>query len=105
MTSAILVAVMAAATILLCFLPFLIFREKTPRYIVYLGEVLPAATIGMLVIYCFKDVSVLSAPFGIPELTAAAYVIGLQIWKRNLLISILGGTVFYMILIQMIVIT
>lgn len=103
MTAAILVAVMAAATFLLRFLPFLIFREKTPQYITYLGQVLPTATIGMLVIYCFKDMSILSAPFGIPELAAAACVIGLQIWKRNLLISILGGTVFYMILVQIIV--
>ena len=103
MTAAILVAVMAAATFLLRFLPFLIFREKTPQYITYLGQVLPTATIGMLVIYCFKDMSILSAPFGIPELAAAACVIGLQIWKRNLLISILGGTVFYMILVQTIV--
>lgn len=103
MTAAILVAVMAAATFLLRFLPFLIFREKTPQYITYLGQVLPTATIGMLVIYCFKDMSILSAPFGIPELAAAACVIGLQIWKRNLLISILGGTVFYMMLVQIIV--
>lgn len=103
MTAAILVAVMAAATFLLRFLPFLIFREKTPQYITYLGQVLPTATIGMLVIYCFKDISIFSAPFGIPELTAAVCVIGLQIWKRNLLISILGGTVFYMILVQTIV--
>ena len=94
---------MAAATFLLRFLPFLIFREKTPQYITYLGQVLPTATIGMLVIYCFKDISIFSAPFGIPELTAAVCVIGLQIWKRNLLISILGGTVFYMILVQTIV--
>ena len=103
MTAAILVAVMAAATFLLRFLPFLIFREKTPQYITYLGQVLPTATIGMLVIYCFKDISIFSAPFVIPELTAAVCVIGLQIWKRNLLISILGGTVFYMILVQTIV--
>ena len=102
MTSAALVAVMAGVTILLRFLPFLLFRKKTPPYIVYLGKVLPAAIIGMLVIYCLKDVTPPVWPHGLPEGIAAVSVIGLQAWKRNSLLSILGGTVIYMLLIQLV---
>ena len=102
MTSAVLVAVMAGVTVLLRFLPFLLFRKKTPPYIVYLGKVLPAAIIGMLVIYCLKDVSLRAAPHGLPEGIAAVCVAGLQAWKRNSLLSILGGTVLYMVLIQLV---
>ena len=100
MKSGILVAVMAIVTMLLRFLPFLVFKNKTPQYITYLGEVLPPAIMGMLVIYCLKDMSVISFPFGIPELIAGAAVIVLQAVKRNSLISILSGTVLYMVLIQ-----
>ena len=102
--AALLVAIMSLVTILLRFAPFLIFRggRKTPAYIVYLGEVLPAAIIGMLVIYCLKDTRITTAPFGLPELLAAACVVGLQVWKRNSLISILAGTVVYMLLIQLV---
>ena len=100
MRAAVLVAVMAVVTILLRFLPFMAFRKETPPYLVYLGKVLPPAIIGMLVIYCLKDVSFLSAPFGIPELVGAASVVALQVWKRNSLISILAGTLIYMVLVQ-----
>lgn len=100
MRAAVLVAVMAVVTILLRFLPFMVFRNETPPYLVYLGKVLPPAIIGMLVIYCLKDVSLLSAPFGIPELVGAASVVALQVWKRNSLISILAGTLIYMVLVQ-----
>lgn len=100
MNEAILVFLMAFVTILLRALPFLVFRGQTPKYIAYLGEVLPAAIIGMLVVYCLKDVRIASAPFGIPGLVAAVCVVGLQIWKRNSLISILGGTFVYMLMIQ-----
>ena len=100
MRAAVLVAVMAVVTILLRFLPFVVFRKETPPYLVYLGKVLPPAIIGMLVIYCLKDVSLLSAPFGIPELVGAASVVALQVWKRNSLISILAGTLIYMVLVQ-----
>ena len=102
MRAAVLVAVMAAVTVLTRFLPFLVFRKKTPKYITYLGNVLPPAIIGMLVIYCLKDVSFSVAPFGLPELIAAASVVGLQAWKRNSLVSILLGTVIYMVLIQLV---
>ncbi len=100
MTEALLVAVMALVTILLRFLPFLLFRKRTPPYIAYLGKVLPAAIIGMLVIYCLKDVNPAAAPHGLPEGISAACVVALQVWKRNSLLSILGGTVLYMLLVQ-----
>lgn len=101
--AAVLVAVMAAVTALLRFLPFLIFRggRKTPALISYLGQVLPQAIIGMLVIYCLKDVSLTAAPFGLPELIAGAAVVLLQAWRRNSLVSILSGTVLYMLLIRL----
>ena len=101
--AAVLVAVMAAVTALLRFLPFLIFRggRKTPALISYLGQVLPQAIIGMLVIYCLKDVSFAAAPYGLPELIAAAAVVGLQAWRRSSLVSILSGTVIYMVLIRL----
>lgn len=97
-----LIAVMAIGTMLLRFLPFLIFRQHTPPYIAYLGRVLPPALIGMLVIYCFKDVSFAASPFGMPELIAAACVVALHVWKRNSLVSILGGTAIYMLLVQLV---
>ena len=100
MNAAVLIAVMAVVTVLLRFLPFLIFRKQTPAYITYLGKVLPIAIIGMLVIYCLKDISLAVPPYGLPELIAAACVVGLQAWKRNSLLSILSGTLVYMVLIQ-----
>ncbi len=68
----------------------------------YLGQVLPAAIIGMLVVYCLKDTKFLSAPFGVPELVAGLLVVGLHVWKRNILLSILAGTVAYMLLTQLV---
>ena len=102
MRSAVLIAVMAIVTMLLRFLPFIVFRKNTPAYISYLGKVLPQAIIGMLVIYCLKDVTFSAAPYGIPELIAVLAVIGMQVWKRNSLVSILSGTAIYMLLIQMV---
>ncbi|MBR1470840.1 MAG: AzlD domain-containing protein [Lachnospiraceae bacterium] len=102
MKPAILIATMSLVTILIRFLPFLVFRKKTPKYISYLGRVLPPAIIGMLVVYCLKDVTPLAHPFGIPELIAVACVAGVQVWKRNSLISILTGTIIYMLLVQLV---
>ncbi|MCH5273558.1 MAG: branched-chain amino acid transporter permease [Lachnospiraceae bacterium] len=84
------------------FLPFLLFRpnKKTPRYIQYLGKALPAAIFGMLVVYCLKNVSVLTGSHGLPELIAIALVVVLYLWKRNMLLSIAGGTICYMLLVQ-----
>ena len=102
--SALLVAVMAAGTLLLRALPFLVFGSgrKTPAYILYLGKVLPPAIVGMLVIYCLREVQPLAGSHGLPEAIAVLCVIGLQVWKRQSLLSILGGTVIYMILVQLV---
>lgn len=95
-----MIAVMLGVTILLRFLPFMIFGErKTPAYIDFLGKYLPYAIMGMLVVYCLKGMSFAEAPFGIPEIIAVAVTAGLHIWKRNTLVSIICGTVCYMILI------
>ena len=99
-----LVAVVAAVTIGLRFLPFLIFREgkALPKWLTYLGSVLPHAIMGMLVVYCLKGISFTAAPFGAPELLGCAAVALLHIWKRNTLLSIGGGTVIYMVLVQLV---
>ena len=83
------------------FLPFLIFPEgkETPEFIQYLGKVLPYAVIGLLVIYCLKDVPG-SGTYGIPEFLAIAFIVLLHRWKKSILLSIGGGTVFYMLLVQ-----
>lgn len=102
--SVLIVAVCALVTIGLRFLPFVIFRgdRLTPPYIVYLGKVLPYAIMGMLVVFCLKNVSLTAAPHGLPELVACALTALLHVWKRNTLISIIGGTAAYMIMVQMI---
>ena len=89
--AALLVATMAAVTMLTRFLPFLVFRKETPAYVSYLGRVLPTAIIGMLVVYCLRGVSFAAPPFGLP----------LQVWRRNSLASILTGTFVYMLLIHL----
>lgn len=100
--SLLIVAVMAVFTALTRFLPFLAFPEgrKRPKVITYLGTVLPYALIGMLVVYCFKSVSVFAYPYCIPELLAVVLVTVLHLWKRNTLISVFGGVIFYMVLVQ-----
>ena len=102
--AAMTIAVAALVTIALRILPFLIFGENrtTPPLIRYLGQVLPYAIMGMLVIYCLKGISFASAPFGIPELVGCIVVAGLHIWKRNTLLSIGCGTLCYMLLVQFI---
>ena len=99
-----LIAVAAAVTALLRFLPFVILGEnrKTPAFIEHLGKVLPYAIMGMLVVYCLKDVRLTAAPFGIPEAIGCAVVALLHIWKRNTLLSIGAGTVCYMLLVQLV---
>ncbi|MEE0419263.1 MAG: AzlD domain-containing protein [Lachnospiraceae bacterium] len=98
----IMVLIMAGITFFIRALPFLLFpgNKKTPSYILYLGKVLPYAIIGMLVVYCFKAVSLIRAPFGLPELIAGVAVVVLHVWKRNTLISIGSGTLLYMFLVQ-----
>jgi len=99
-----LIAVAALVTMGLRFLPFLIFGEnrKTPPLVAYLGHVLPFSIMGMLVVYCLKDINLSAAPFGVPEFIGCAVVAGLHAWKRNTLLSIGLGTVCYMLLVQLV---
>ena len=92
----------ALGTMATRFLPFLIFSPKkpTPKYIQYLGHALPCAVFGMLVVYCLKSVSVVLPPHGIPESIGIAVTVALHLWKRQMLLSIAGGTVCYMLLVQ-----
>lgn len=85
------------------FLPFIVFPgdKSTPKYVQYLGKVLPAAVFGLLVIYCLRNVSIFSGSRGIPELISILLVIILHMWKRQMLLSIAGGTVCYMLLVQL----
>lgn len=100
--SVLIIIVAAVITFLLRALPFLIFggKRKTPQFISFLGGVLPYAVMGMLLVYCLKDVAFASAPFGIPELIACAVVALLHVWKRNSLLSIGVGTVLYMVIVS-----
>ena len=91
-------------TVLTRFLPFAVFNSKrpTPKYIQYLGKVLPGAIFAMLVVYCLRNVSIVSGTHGIPELIAIALTVGLHLWKRKMLLSIAGGTICYMLIVQVI---
>lgn len=95
------VGMVILGTLLTRFTPFLVFPagRDTPKYIQYLGKALPGAALGMLVIYCFKDVDPLSGSHGLPELIALTAVVGLHLWKRNMLLSIAAGTAAYMLLV------
>lgn len=90
-------------TMLVRFSPFLIFnkQEKLPEIISYLGKVLPTAIMAMLVVYCLKDVNITVFPYGLKELIAVLVVALLHIYKRNTLLSIVCGTICYMLLIQL----
>ena len=99
-----MILAVAAGTQLTRWLPFWLFPEKKepPTIVTYLGRVLPAATMGLLVVYCLKGVSWTAAPHGIPELLSVAVVAVLHRWKGNVLLSIAGGTALYMVLVQMV---
>ena len=96
------IAMVILATVITRFLPFIVFPagKKTPEFIKYLGKVLPAAVFGLLVIYCFKNVSITQGSHGIPELIATICIICIHLWKRQMLLSIAGGTIIYMLLVQ-----
>ena len=102
MYSILIVAVVAIVTIALRFLPFFIFggKKETSELILYLGKVLPYAIMGMLVVYCLRSIPSGSIGAGAAQLIACATVVLLHLWKRNTLISIIGGTAVYMILVQ-----
>ncbi len=104
--SLILIGFIALGTQITRALPFILFPEnkKTPRYIIYLGKVLPYAAMGLLVVYCLKNVSLLVSPYGLPEAIAILCVAVLHLWKKNTLLSIGTGTVVYMVLVQLIAI-
>ena len=100
--TAVMIGMAALATQLTRWTPFLLFRRKTPSVIAYLGAVLPSAIWGMLVVYCFRNGPLVTASNGIPEILASAATIGLQAWKRNMALSIAGGTLCYMALVQIV---
>lgn len=96
------ILVVALGTMITRFSPFLLFpdHKEPPKIIGYLGKMLPPAMMGLLVVYCLKNVSVLTSPYGIPELIAILSIVLLHKWKNNVLLSIGGGTVVYMIFVQ-----
>ncbi len=95
------VAILALATSLTRFVPFVLFSgSRTPRYIRYLSRVLPPAVFGMLVVYCMKDVDFASGSHGIPELAGVVVTVLLHLRWRRMLVSIMGGTLCYMLLVQ-----
>lgn len=98
------IAMVVIGTMLTRFLPFILFPagKPTPKYIQYLGTVLPSAVFGLLVIYCLKNVSVFTYSYGLPELISIVLVIALHCWKRQMLLSIAGGTICYMLLVQLV---
>jgi branched-subunit amino acid transport protein AzlD len=95
-----LIIVIALMTLLCRALPFIAFRKKTPAFILYLGQVLPFAIMGMLVVYCLRNTDPLGSTYAIPEILAVALTAVLHKWKHNTLLSILLGTIFYMVLVQ-----
>ena len=99
-----IIAAVAAGTQLTRWLPFCLFPEnrQPPAVVLYLGRVLPPAMMGLLVVYCLKDVAWTAAPHGLPELLAIAAVALVHVWKGNVLLSIAGGTVLYMVLVQVV---
>ena len=100
------IAMVILGTALTRFLPFLIFPagKPTPKYIQYLGKVLPAAVFGLLVVYCLRNVNLFSGSRRMPEFLSILFVILLHIWKRQMLLSIAGGTILYMVLVQYVMI-
>ena len=98
------IALCVLGTMATRFLPFLVFTEEkpTPNYIQYLGKALPAAIFGMLVVYCLRDVEIRTGSHGLPELVAIAVTAALHLWKRQMLLSIAGGTICYMALVQLV---
>lgn len=98
------IAIIAVVTFLMRSVPFFLFpsNKPIPKPVKYLGDVLPFAVMGMLIVYCLKDAVVTSFPFGLPELIAILFIVIVHKWKHNLLLSILGGTVLYMVLVQVV---
>ena len=96
------VAAISVGTLSMRFLPYILFpaRKPTPKFVQYLGKVLPGAVFGMLLIYSLKDVSILSGSHGIPELIGVAVTTGVHLWKKQMMLSMAAGTLTYMLLVQ-----
>lgn len=94
--------VVTLGTVLTRALPFLLFPEnkEIPKYVKYLADILPYTIIGMLVVYCLKNISFTQSPHAVPEILSILLITILHIWKKNTLLSIGGGALFYMILVQ-----
>lgn len=99
-----IILVISLVTIILRVGPALIFPpdKPTPPILVYLGQVMPIAVIAMLIVFCFRNINVMQYPYGLPELIAGAVTAVSYLIKRSTLISILLGTVTYMVLVQLI---
>ena len=100
----IIILSVAFGTMVTRFIPFFLFPEskEPPKVVAYLGQVLPPAMMGLLIVYCLRDVSLQASPHGIPELIAILCILAMHKWKNNVLISIGSGTIVYMILIQLV---
>lgn len=97
------IVIMGAVTFFTRGVPFLLFGkngQQPPASVMYLGKVLPAAIIALLVVYCYRNIDLSTAPYGLPQLIAGACAAALHIWKKNTLLSVFGGTALYMILLQ-----
>lgn len=98
------IGMVVLGTMITRFLPFLLFPagKPMPKYVRYLGKFLPAAVFGLLVVYCLRNVNPLAGSHGLPELIAIAVVVALHLWKKQMLLSIAGGTICYMLLVQLV---
>ena len=100
----IIMLVMGGCVLLTRILPVIIFgrSEHVPEFILYLGKVIPYTAMGLLIVYCLRDVSILGGTHGVPELIAMAVVVASYLWKRNTIVSVVLGTAVYMVLLQMV---
>ena len=100
----IIMLVMGGCVLLTRILPVIIFgrSERVPEFILYLGKVIPYTAMGLLIVYCLRDVSILSGTHGLPELIAMIVVVASYLWKRNTIVSVVLGTAVYMVLLQMV---
>ncbi len=101
---AILIGIAVLGTVITRFTPYILFPEgrEVPPFVTYLGKTLAPAVFGLLVVYCFRNVSFLTGTHGIPELISLGVVVALYVWKRGMVIPMLGGTICYMLLVQLV---